>query len=86
MTVPTHDTSPKNFLGMKKWVPNDFFHIKKLPRVLRYQLKIFKSTLDRGLACAKRKPALMKIWVTNMNGKNYKKRKEESMPMALPET
>jgi hypothetical protein len=33
-----------------------FFHIKKLPKVLRYQLNILKSTLDRGLACAKRIP------------------------------
>jgi hypothetical protein len=42
--------------------------------------------LDRGLTCAKRIPALMKLWITNMNGKNYYKRKEEFMPMALPET
>ncbi len=49
------------------------FHRKKLPRVLRYQLKILKSTLDRGLACAKRILALMNLWVTNMNGKNQEK-------------
>jgi hypothetical protein len=63
-----------------------FFHIKKLPKILRYQLNILKLTLNRGLACDKRIPALMKLWITNMNGKNYYKRKEEFMPMALPET
>jgi hypothetical protein len=86
MNVQTPDTSPKRFLGGKTGDPMFFFHIKKLPKILRYQLNILKSTLDRGLACAKRILALMKLWITNMNGKNYYKRKEEFMPMALPET
>jgi hypothetical protein len=31
-------------------------------------------------------PALVNPWVTNKNDKNYKKRKEESMLVKLPET
>jgi hypothetical protein len=31
-------------------------------------------------------PALMNFWIINVNGKNYKKRKEESRTMKLPET
>jgi hypothetical protein len=54
-----------------------FFHAKKLPRVLRYQLKIIlKPTLDRGLACAKRIPALMNLWVTDVNAKTTKREKK----------
>jgi hypothetical protein len=86
MNVQTPDTSLKRFLGGKNGDPVIFFHIKKLPKVLRYQLNILKSTLDRGVACGKRIPALMKLWTTNMNGKNYYKRKEEFVPMSLPET
>jgi hypothetical protein len=42
---------------------------------LRYQLKMFKSTFDRGLAFAKNNPGLVNFWVINMDGKDYEKRK-----------
>jgi hypothetical protein len=38
------------------------------------------------LAFAKKMPALMNPWVTNMNGKNYQNKKEEFMLIKLPET
>ncbi len=55
------------------------FQTKKFLNALRYQLKVFKSTLDRSLACANKIPALVNLLVISMNGKNYQKRKEEPM-------
>ncbi len=48
MNVPTHDT-----ITISRDEKSDtqlFFSYKKLLRVLRHQLKILKSTLNRGLA------------------------------------
>ncbi len=63
-----------------------FFQTKNLLKDLRYQLKIFKFTLDTGLTFAKKIPALVNLQVTNINGTNYVQQKEESMPKKLPET
>jgi hypothetical protein len=38
---------------------------------------MFKFTLDTGLAFAKNIPALVNLWVINMDGKDYYYRKEE---------
>jgi hypothetical protein len=45
---------------------------------------MFKSTLDRVLVFSKNIPALVNLWVINMNGKNNLKKKEEPMSMKLP--
>jgi hypothetical protein len=45
---------------------------------------MFKPTLERGLTFAKKIPALVNLWVINMDGKVYLKRKEELVPMKLP--
>jgi hypothetical protein len=36
---------------------------------------VFKSTLDRSLAFAKKIPALVNLWVISMHGKNYQKKR-----------
>jgi hypothetical protein len=56
-----------------------FIQTKKFLNALRYQLKVFKSTLYRSLAFANKIPALVNLLVISMNGKNYQKRKEEPM-------
>jgi hypothetical protein len=48
-----------------------FLNNKKLLKALRYQLKMFKSTLEIGLAFAEKIPALVNLWVINMDGKVY---------------
>jgi hypothetical protein len=63
-----------------------FVSYKKFLNALRYQLKMFKSTLDKGLAFAKKSLALVNFWVSNMNGKNYWKRKEEPRLLKLLKT
>jgi hypothetical protein len=64
-------THYKNILQRGKYgYPLIFFKTKKLLNVLRYQLKMFKSTVDKGLAFAKNIPALVKLWVINMDGKD----------------
>jgi hypothetical protein len=65
---------------------SDFFQPKKLLKALRYQLKVLKAHFELRFGLIKKMPALMHPWVTNMNGKNYYKRKKESMPITLPET
>jgi hypothetical protein len=47
---------------------------------------MLKSTLDRVLVSSKNIPALMNLWVINLNGKHNLKKKEEPMPMKLPKT
>jgi hypothetical protein len=79
MNAPKHYPSKKHFPGSKRWVPNDLFQTKKFINALRYQLKVFKSTLDRSLAFAKKIPALVNLWVISMNGKNYQKKNEEPL-------
>jgi hypothetical protein len=54
MNAPKHYPSKKHFPGSKRWVPNDLFKTKNFLNALRYQLKVFKSTLDRSLAFAKK--------------------------------
>jgi hypothetical protein len=36
------------------WVTNDFFLTKRFQEALSYQLKMLKSTLNRGMAFAKK--------------------------------
>jgi hypothetical protein len=68
-------THQKNiFQGAKDEYPVIYFKQKKFLNALRYQLKVFKSTLDRRLAFAKKIPALVNLC---MKGKNYQKKKEE---------
>jgi hypothetical protein len=47
---------------------------------------MLKSTLYRVLVFSKNIPALVNLWVINMNGKNNLKKKEEPRPMKLPKT
>jgi hypothetical protein len=47
---------------------------------------MLKSTLDKVLVFSKNIPALVNLWVINMNGKNNLKKKEEPMPTKLPKT
>jgi hypothetical protein len=70
MKVSKHYPSKKHFPASKRWVPNDLFKTKKFLNALRYQLKVFRSTLDRSLAFANKIPALLNFWVISMNGKN----------------
>ncbi len=67
-------------------MPIDFFLTKKLLKAVIYQFKMLKSPLDRVLGFAKKIPALVNLWVNNVNGKNYLKEKEEPLPMKLPKT
>jgi hypothetical protein len=46
---------------------------------------MLKSFLNRAVAFAKKISAFLNLWVVSMNGKSYKTRHEESMPMNLPE-
>jgi hypothetical protein len=71
MNVPYYYSSQKHSPKRKIWVLIDFFKTKKLLKALRYQIKLFKSTLDRGLAFAKKIPAIVNLWVINMDGKDY---------------
>ncbi len=66
--------------------PLIFFQTKKLHKDLSYQFKMLKSTLDRVLGFAKKTPALVNLWVINMNGKNNLKKKEEPLPKKLHKT
>jgi hypothetical protein len=76
-----HITHHQNtFYRGKNGHPMIFFHIKKLPGVLRYKKKIWKSPLDRGLACAKRIPALMNLWVLKWMAKTTKREKKNLCP------
>jgi hypothetical protein len=70
MNVSKHYPSKNHFPGSKRWVPNDLFQTKKFLNALRYQLMVFRSTLDRSLAFANKIPALLNFWVISMNGKN----------------
>ncbi len=80
-------TNQKHILqGGKYGCPLIFFQTKKLLKAFIYQFKMLKSTLDRVLGFAKQIPALVNLWVDNLNGKNYLKEKEEPMPMKLPNT
>jgi hypothetical protein len=66
-------------------VATNFFKTRKLLKALRYQLKMVKSFLNRAVSFVKKIFALLILWVFSMNGKSYKTRQEESMPMNLPE-
>jgi surfactin synthase thioesterase subunit len=46
---------------------------------------MLKSFLNRAVSFVKKISALLILWVFSMNGKSYKTRQEESMPMTLPE-
>jgi hypothetical protein len=70
MNVLKHYTFLKHLQGSKSWVTNDFFKPKK---ALSYQLKMLKSTLNRGLAFAKK--LLHLCWVISMNGKSLKEKR-----------
>ncbi len=48
-----------------------FFKTRKLLQAFRCELKMFQSTLGKGLSFAKTKPALLNLWVISMIGKNY---------------
>jgi hypothetical protein len=86
MNVPKHYPSQNHSPGSKRWVPNDLFQTKKFLNALRFQLEVLKSTLNTGLALARKIPALVNLWVNSMNGKNYQKRKKEPMLMKMLET
>jgi hypothetical protein len=71
MNVPKHYPSQKHSRGRKIWVPIGFIQTRKLLQAFRYQLKRLKPTLSKGLAFAKKIPALVNLWAINMNGKTY---------------
>jgi hypothetical protein len=50
---------------------HQFFKTRKLIQDFRCELKMFKSTLGKGLAFAKTKPAFVNLWIISMIGKNY---------------
>jgi hypothetical protein len=76
MNVPKHYPSQKHSPGREIWVPIDFFQTRKLLKAFRYQLKMLKPTLGKALAFAKKIPALLNLWVINMNGKTTKREKK----------
>jgi hypothetical protein len=54
MNALKHDTFLKHLQGSKRWVTNYFFQAKRFLKAFSYQLKMLKSTLNRGLAFAKK--------------------------------
>jgi hypothetical protein len=54
MNVLKHYTFLKHLQGSKRSVTNDFFQTKIFLKALSYQLKMFKSILNRSFAFAKK--------------------------------
>jgi hypothetical protein len=76
MNVPTHDTSPKHFLGRKKWVPCDFFDIKKASKGPQVSTEDLQVHFEQRCGLCKENSCTHEYLGYHMNG----------MPVTLPET